>query len=100
MAAISNTKVTCLNPNTGGSIRIDKAVYDLFAKAIYHSLKKSGDLTYTEMVNAVKACLQEQQIEFKGSLNWYVITVKNDMEARGVITVSLLKGKKRNSLSK
>ncbi len=35
-------KVECLNPNTGGKMNIDKGTYDLFSKAIYHTLKKEG----------------------------------------------------------
>ena len=93
-------KVECLNPNTGGSMNIDRSTYELFAKAIYHTLKKEGAITYSKIVEGVKGCFREQQTAFKGSVSWYAVTVKNDMEARGVIESFTEKGKKLNRLVK
>ena len=92
--------VECLNPNTGGSMKIDKETYDLFSKAIYHTLKKGKALSYTEIVKGVEDCFSQQKVKFPGSVGWYAVTVKNDMEARGIISVSTEKGKKLNRLAK
>ena len=92
--------VECLNPNTGGRMNIDKEIYDLFSKAIYHTLKKGKALSYSEIVEGIKDCFREQKIKFPKSVEWYAVTVKNDMEARGVIAVSTEKGKKLNRLAK
>jgi hypothetical protein len=89
-----------LNPNTGGRMNIDKSTYDLFSKAIYHVLKKEGGLTYTQLVEGIYDCLKKQKTEFEGAVGWYAVTVKKDMEARGVIEVITVKGKKLHYLKK
>lgn len=93
-------KVECLNPNTGGRMNIDKATYDLFSKAIYHTLKKEGPLTFTQLVDGIEACFQQQKTAFDGSVGWYAVTVKNDMHARGILEVYTEKGKKLHRLKK
>jgi hypothetical protein len=93
-------RVKCMNPNTGNSLQIDKEIYDLFLKAIRHTLKKGTSLTYTQIVDGVHDYFKQQNIKFDGSVSWYAITVKNDMEARGVIESVMEKGKKLNRLNK
>lgn len=93
-------KIECLNPNTGGSMYIDKKIYDLFSKAIYHTLKKNQPLTYTQIVEGIYDCFKQQKTKFDGSVSWYAVTVKNDMHARGMIEVFTEKGKKLHRLSK
>lgn len=101
MATTSNAqKAECLNPNTGGRMNIDKATYDLISKAIYHTLKKEGAITFSQLVEGVYACFKQQQITFSGSVEWYTITVKKDMEARHIIEVIKGKGKSLNRLLK
>jgi hypothetical protein len=93
-------KVECLNPNTGGKMNIDKKTYDLFSKAIYHTLKQSQPLTYTEIVEGIQDCFRQQKTRFDGSIGWYAVTVKHDMHARGVIEVYSEKGKKLHRIKK
>jgi hypothetical protein len=87
-------KTECLNPNTGGSMKIDSEVYDLFSKTIYHTLKKENILSFTGIVEGVEDCFKKEKVKFKKSIPWYAVTVKNDMEARGVIESFTEKGKK------
>ena len=99
MPARSTGKVECLNPNTGGKMNIDAKVYDLFSKAIYHTLKKSKQgVTYTDIVSGVKRCFRAKGTIFKGSIEWYAVTVKNDMAANSVIETFTEKGKKLHRL--
>jgi hypothetical protein len=93
------SKVECLNPTTGGRMNIDKSIYDVLSKAIIKTLNGGKALTYTELMDGVKKYIKANKIEFKGSVEWYGITVKKDMEARGVIEVVVEKGKKLNRLS-
>jgi hypothetical protein len=93
-------KVECLNPNTGGKMNIDKTTYDLFSKAIYHALKKKPSLTYTEIVEGIKDCFRQQRTKFDGSVGWYAVTVKHDMQVRGVIEVFTEKGRKLHRIKK
>jgi hypothetical protein len=93
-------KVECFNPNTGGRMNIDKEIYELFCGAIYHSLKEGKELTYTQMVEAIYDCFKKQKTKFDGSIEWYAVTVKNDMQTRGLIEVFAKKGRKLHRLSK
>jgi hypothetical protein len=99
MPARSTGKIECLNANTGGKMNIDAKVYDHFSKAIYHTLKKSKQgVTYTDIVGGVKRCFKEERTNFQGSVEWYAVTVKNDMVAKGVIETFTEKGKKLHKL--
>ena len=99
MPAKLSKKVECLNPNTGGRMNIDETVYDLFSKAIYHTLKKNKkSITYTDLVSGIKKRFKKERTLFKGSVEWYAVTVKNDMVASGVIETFAEKGKKLHRL--
>ena len=101
MTTLTNPqKVECLNPNTGRRMSIDKATYDLISKAIYHTLKKEVPITFSQMVEGVHECLAQQKALFDGSVEWYTVSIKNDMHARGVIEVYTEKGKKLHRIKK
>jgi hypothetical protein len=93
-------KVECLNPNTGRKMNIDKNTYDLFSKAIYHTLKKEGPITFAQIVEGVTDCFKAQNTKFDGSIGWYTVTIKHDMHARGVLDVYTLKGQKLHRIKK
>jgi hypothetical protein len=97
---VLSSKVECVNPRTGRKMQIEKQTYDLISKAIYHSLNAGKALTYTQMVEAIYGCFKEQGAQFEGSVEWYAVTVKNDMEVRGIIQTVTEKGKKLHRLSK
>jgi len=96
----ASPKVECLNPNTGGKMNIDKNIYDLFSKAIYQTLQKNQPLTYTQIVEGIHDRFKQQKTKFDGSIEWYAVTVKHDMHARGIIEVFSEKRKKLHRLSK
>jgi hypothetical protein len=100
MLTKSTAKIECLNPNTGGKMNIDASIYNLFSKAIYHTLKneKQG-ITYTDIVSGIKKCFKEKQTIFKGSVEWYAVTIKNDLVAKGIIKTFTEKGKKLHRLT-
>ncbi|QEC57072.1 DUF6958 family protein [Flavisolibacter ginsenosidimutans] len=101
MPTVTKTKkAECLNPNTGGRMNIDKDIYDLFSKAICHTLNKEGAATFTQLVEGVENFFKKQKTKFDGSIGWYAVTVKNDMQARHIIEVVKEKGKTLNRLSK
>ena len=81
-------------------MNIDKDVYDLFSKAICHTLKKESAVTFTQLVEGVEDCFKKQKTKFDGSVGWYAVTVKNDMQSRGAIEVFTEKGKKLHRLKK
>src|SRR5215204_295202 len=79
--ASAQEKVECLNATTGGRMNIDKNIYDQISKGVYDCFKKQGT-------------------KFEGSVGWYTVTVKKDMEARGIIKVFTEKGKKLHNIKK
>jgi len=101
MPAKISEKVECLNPNTGGKMKIDAIIYENFSKAIYHTLKQNKNgITYTDIVNGVKKCFKEQKTKFKGSVSWYTVTVKHDMVANNIIDTWIEKGTRLHKLKK
>lgn len=92
-------KIECLNPNTGGRMNIDADTYALFSKAIYHSLTGDRALTFTQMMQGVQDCFHQQKVKFDGSVGWYAVTVKNDMESKSIIESFTDKGKKLHRLA-
>lgn len=100
MAATSLAKQECLNPRSGRAMMIDSDIYELFSKAIKEILQAKKQLSFSELVDHVHAHFQKKKIKFDRSVDWYAISVKNDLEARGIITTFTEKGKKFNRLSK
>jgi hypothetical protein len=99
MATKSVERIECLNRNTRGKMRIDANIYELFSKAFYHVLKENKQgVTYTEIVAGIKKCFKENKTLFKGSIEWYAVTVKHDMVASGIIQTFTEKGKKLHRL--
>lgn len=98
--ATKTQKVECLNPNTGRRINIAKSVYDLFSRAIYHTLEKNDGISFTEIAEGVRDFFRQQKTSFEGAVDWYAITVKNDLHAQGEIEVYTEKGKKLHRLKK
>jgi hypothetical protein len=101
MPAKPKQSVETLNPNTGRRMKIDAATYEVFSKAIYHTLKQSkAGISFTDLAKGVTKCFKENKTKFKGSIGWYAVTVKNDMESNGVIEAFFEKGRKLNRLKK
>jgi hypothetical protein len=100
MPVVSAGKHECLNPRTGRSMRIAKETYELFYEAVTHVLREDGPLSFSGIVDRVQAYFKNHKIKFEGSVDWYAITVKNDLEARGKIETVIEKGRKLNRLSK
>jgi hypothetical protein len=100
MATRSLAKHECLNPRSGRAMMIDSDIYLLFSKAIKEILKAKKQLNFTDLVDHLHEYFNKKKIKFDRSVDWYAVTVRNDLEARGVISTFTEKGKKFNSLSK
>lgn len=96
----SAPKTACTNPNSGKSILIDATVYSLFQKAIYHTVKATPGINFSELVSGVKKCFIKEKVKFTGSIPWYTVVVKQDMEVKKIIDARNEKGKKRHYLIK
>lgn len=79
----SNEKIMTLHPDASKQgVNIDRAKYDTVRDAIVSLLEQRGEMTYTDLADAVGEVLTGN---FEGSIQWYTVTVKLDLEARGVI---------------
>jgi hypothetical protein len=74
-------KIMTLHPAGKGGKNIEKPKYDAMNQAIVQSLSNNSLLTHTELSRAVSKLLPK----FEGSLEWYLETVKLDLEARHII---------------
>ncbi|GAB1421897.1 hypothetical protein MASR2M15_20940 [Anaerolineales bacterium] len=79
---MSEEKILTLHPEGKQGVRIDKNKYDQIRQAILDVLKNEPDgFEFRNLTQAVG----NQIGDFDGSLGWYVITIKLDLEARGEI---------------
>ena len=75
-------KILTHHPHGKAGVNISKNKYDTIRGAILDSLREHGELTFAELTEDVRRKLEGS---FDGSINWYVTTVKLDLEARGQI---------------
>jgi hypothetical protein len=77
-------KIQLKHPAGKHAVRMDKNKYDVLRKAILRSLKE-GELTHKELHKAVLADFKRTKIKFEGSVEWYMESVKLDLEATKAI---------------
>jgi hypothetical protein len=82
---MKDSKIQTLHPEKGKqNQKIPLEKYEIIRLAILDVLAKS-QLTHTELVEKLKKKLKGK---FEGNVLWYGITVKLDLEAKGIITRS------------
>ena len=97
---IKKQKVVVTHPRTGTERKFDAAVYEPVKKAILQSLKGSKGKTFTELTDDVVKTIKKTVPGFKGSIPWYSISIRLDLETRGEVETFTEKGKKLNRLRK
>ena len=99
--AVSKSKKTVVtHPRTGTEQKFDSEIYDPFKAAIIQSLKGSKGKLFTELTDDVTKIIRKKMPGFKRSIPWYTISVRLDLETRGIVETYLEKGKKLNRLKK
>ncbi len=75
-------KILTLHPQGKQGVNILKRRYDQMVEAILTTVEKHGDISYSDLND-----LLVDQLEgiFDGKIPWYVVTVKLDLEARGIL---------------
>lgn len=75
-------KILTLHPEGKKGVNILKRRYDLIAEFIISTLRKKSEITFQNLTD-----LAEQKLanKFDGKITWYMVTVKLDLEARGII---------------
>ena len=75
-------KIMTLHPQGKQGVNISRACYETVRTSIVKALMDNEILTFTQLTETVRSDLDGK---FDGSINWYVTTVKLDLEARGEI---------------
>ena len=75
-------RILTQHPEGKSGVNISKEKYSHIREAIMESLSANGEMTFTDLTEAIKGRLGSR---FDGSIPWYVTTVKLDLEARGLI---------------
>jgi hypothetical protein len=75
-------RILTLHPAGKQGVNIDRNKYDLVRQAILASLAQRGEMPFGELPAAVEASLASP---LHGSIAWYTVSVKLDLEARGLI---------------
>jgi hypothetical protein len=89
---------TTTHPRTGSQFNMDAAIYEPFKAAIIKSLKGSKGKTFTELADDVVKVIRKKLPGFKKSIPWYTISIRLDLETRGMVETFTEKGKKLNRL--
>lgn len=100
MAKATSKKIIVTHPVTGTERKFDIAIYEPVKAAILQSLKGSKGKTFTELTDDVVKIIRKQMPEFKGSIPWYTISIRLDLETKGIVETYVEKGKKLNRLVK
>ncbi len=94
------TKVVVTHPRTKTAKKFDAGIYEPVKSAIVASLKGSKGKTFTDLSDDVVKIMRKKMPTFKGSVPWYTISVRLDLETRGIVETFVEKGKKLSRLKK
>ncbi len=100
MSKSTTKKVLVTHPETGTERNIDAVIYEPVKAAILKSLKGSKGKTFTALTDDVVKIIRKQLPDFKKSIPWYTISVRLDLETRGIVETFVEKGVKLNRLKK
>lgn len=75
-------KITTLHPQGKKGVNISLARYEQIKSYILTLLKKKGEMTFEALGDTA---VKELTASFDGKVLWYIVTVKLDLEARGLI---------------
>jgi len=93
-------KTIVTHPRTGTERKFDSAIYEPVKSAILQSLKGTKGKTFTELTDDVVKIMKKKMPGFKGSIPWYTISIRLDLETRGIVETFVEKGKKLNRIKK
>jgi hypothetical protein len=98
--SVSSKKIIVTHPQTGKEMKFDAAIYNPVKAAILQSLKGSKGKAFTELTDDVVKIVKKKMPDFKRSIPWYTISIRLDLETRGIVETFVEKGKKLNRLKK
>lgn len=77
-------KIRLRHPAGKHAVKIERTKYEILSQTILQCLKDQA-LTHKELFQAVCEDLDAKQIHFYGSVEWYMESVKLDLEAAHLI---------------
>jgi hypothetical protein len=95
---IQTKKIVVTHPVTGTKRNFDATIYEAIKAAILQSLKGSKGKTFTQLTDDVIKIIRKKMPGFKGSIPWYTISVRLDLESKAVVETFTWKGKKLSRL--
>jgi len=78
-------KIQLSHPAGKNAVKIDAGKYEVMRNAITQCLIKQA-LTHKEMHEAINNYFKKNKIIFDGSVEWYMETVKLDLEAKKIVS--------------
>lgn len=75
-------RIKTLHPQGKQGVSISKDKYEMVQQAILQILRERGEISFQELTPEVKKRIGDN---FDGSVPWYTVTVKLDLEARDII---------------
>jgi len=79
---LDNDKIMTLHPQGKKGVNILRRRYDTIKDFIIETIGKHKEISYEDLNDLAVEKLTES---FDGKVVWYIVTVKLDLEARGVI---------------
>ncbi len=98
--SVSTKKKIVTHPVTGRERKFDAGIYEPFKAAILQSLKGSKGKTFTELTDDVVKIIRKKMPDFKRFIRWYTISIRLDLETRGIVETFIEKGKKLNRVKR
>ncbi len=95
---VHNKKIIVTHPATGTERKFEADIYEPIKSAILQSLKGSKGKAFTELTDDVVKIIRKKLPHFKRSIPWYIISIRLDLETRGIVETFIEKGKKLNKL--
>jgi hypothetical protein len=94
---MNDDKVICRTPTVGKEpTRIDGWKFDTVRRGILAALPEAGDgLAFKELSARVRAHLDPGTLARLGSVSWYTTTVKLELEVRGEVVRTDVRGPQR-----
>ncbi len=78
---MSEKKILTLHPKGKKGTNILQRKYDVIKDFILNKIKAHGEIAYEDLAELA----EEELKDFDGKPVWYIVTVKLDLEARGII---------------
>lgn len=75
-------RIMTLHPQGKQGVNILKRKYEIIKDYILKTVEEHGEITYQSLDDMAR---RELEHSFDGKVAWYIVSVKLDLEARGVI---------------